>query len=129
MSSLAADPTGPPPHRAGATRGAGADHAGQRGESLGFLHSDLGHMRWMAASRQMTQMSSSDHLTPVSSGGGCVGRGTMGRWPRDLLLDRGAFTWRLCPKGGGTGALGVGEDVLLNQSLLVHLRGRPDIQE
>lgn len=50
-----ADPTGPPPHRPGASRGAGADHAGQRGESgcqpgarsvpTGPLHSDLCPLR------------------------------------------------------------------------------------
>ena len=32
LSSLAADPTGSPPHHPGASRGAGADHTGQWGE-------------------------------------------------------------------------------------------------
>ena len=73
-----ADPTGPPPHRPGASRGAGADHAGQRGESgcqprarsvpTGPLHSDLCPVRWTTGHPQMTQVSSRDRLLPASWG-------------------------------------------------------------
>uniref|UniRef100_A0A452QNW0 Protein BANP n=1 Tax=Ursus americanus TaxID=9643 RepID=A0A452QNW0_URSAM len=90
-------PSRPPPYRSGAAGGAGADHAGQRGESPrrcvspGSLHADR-RTRWIVASSQMARASRSGHLTPVSSGGYCVWGGpwTVGLGP--YRWDGGAFT-------------------------------------
>lgn len=96
MCSLAADPTGPPPYRSGAAGGAGADHAGQRGESPrrcvspGSLHADR-RTRWIVASSQMARASRSGHLTPVSSGGYCVWGGAVDRGPWAVSLGRRCF--------------------------------------